>query len=310
MRYRTLGRTGLRVSEIGLGARTIGRDTDDQESIRTINRALDLGVNFFDTAESYGDGHSEEVFAQVLKTRRHEMILATKGGQVGPKVLDFSPEYMRKDLEASLRRLQIETIDLYQLHNGTPEATKQLEVYDFLDRCKQEGKIRYYGVSLPDRDDGLSTINSGRADTLQVVYNIFHQGLEDVLFPLCQRDNIGILARVPLERGLLSGKYTEYASSVPGQVARGDKFTPEVFERVNAAVDKVRFLVKGNVENLGEAALRFCLSHPAVSTVIPGMQRVSSVEANTKASKGPLPPEDLALLRELYRTEFQSFDYL
>lgn len=305
MEYRTLGRTGLQVSEVGLGARTIGRDTDDEESIRALHRAIDLGVNFFDTADAYGDGHSEELFAQVLKTRRNEVILATKGGQVRRGVLDFSPEYITGALEASLRRLQIDTIDLYQLHNGTPEAVEQGDVFDLLDRFKRDGKIRYYGVSLWDSDDGMAAIKSGRPDALQVVYNILHQQYEEELFPLCQRDNIGILARVPLERGLLSGKYTDFAANVTGQVARYDRFTPEEFEKVTAAVDKLKFLVTGDVESLGEAALRFCLSHPAVSTVIPGMQRVANVEANVKASKGPLPEEDLARLRELYRTEFR-----
>ena len=309
MQYRTLGRTGLQVSEVGLGARTIGRNTDDQESIRAIHRAIDLGVNFFDTADAYGEGHSEELFAQVLKTRRSEVILATKGGEVhGRGVRDFSPEHIAKALEASLRRLQIDTIDLYQLHNGTPEAIEQGDVLDLLDRFKRDGKIRYYGVSLWDTDDGMAAIKSGRIDALQVVYNILHQQYEEELFPLCQRDNIGILARVPLERGLLTGKYTDFASSVPGQVARDGRFTPEQFDKVKSALDKLQFLVKGDVENLGEAALRFCLSHPAVSTVIPGMQRMSNVEANVKASKGPLPEEDLSRLRELFRTEFRHMD--
>ena len=147
MRYRILGRTGLRVSEIGLGARTMGRNTDDQESLRALNRALDLEINFFDTSDKYQG--SEEVVAQVLKTRRQEIILATKGGQIRRNVFEPSPAYLTECLEGSLRRLQIETIDLYQLHQAGPDAMKRGDMWELLDRWKQEGKIRYYGFLWP-----------------------------------------------------------------------------------------------------------------------------------------------------------------
>ena len=141
------------------------------------------------------------------------------------------------------------------------------------------------------------------------MYNIFHQELEDELFPLALKNNVGIIARVPLERGLLTGKFTNYATDIVGDAVRGDRFTPEEFQKVSAAVEKLRFLVKGDVQNLGEAALRFVLSHPAVSMAIPGMQKVARVEENVKASNGPLPPEDLARLRQLYQTEFRPMDF-
>ena len=155
MQYRTLGRTGLRISEVGFGAMTIGGEifgaTDDQESLRALHRAIDLGLNFIDTADAYGRGHSEELLAQVLKTRRNEVVLATKGGNqftARQGLRNFDPDYITSALEQSLKRLQIETIDLYQLHNPSPEVMRRGDIFDRLDRFKREGKIRFYGVSL------------------------------------------------------------------------------------------------------------------------------------------------------------------
>ncbi|MBI3797673.1 MAG: aldo/keto reductase [Deltaproteobacteria bacterium] len=241
MQYRTLGRTGLRVSEIGFGAMTIGGEvfgaTDDQESLRALHRALDLGMNFIDTADAYGRGHSEELLAQVLKTRRHEVILATKGGNqftVRQGLRNFDPDYITSALEASLKRLQIETIDLYQLHNPSQEVMRRGEIFERLDRCKREGKIRFYGVSLEKTEDGIVAIETGKPDTLQVVYNILHQDPEEQLFPLAQRENIGILARVPLERGVLSGRFKNTAEFAQQDWRRG-VFSEEGLAQTQAA---------------------------------------------------------------------------
>jgi aryl-alcohol dehydrogenase-like predicted oxidoreductase len=180
----------LRVSDVGFGAMTIGGEifgtTDDQESLRALHRALDLGMNFIDTADAYGRGHSEELLAQVLKTRRNEVVLATKGGNqftVRQGLRNFDPDYITSALENSLKRLQIETIDLYQLHNPSPEVMRKGEIFERLDRCKREGKIRYYGVSLEKTTDGIVAIETGKPDTLQVVYNILHQTLKNNSFP-------------------------------------------------------------------------------------------------------------------------------
>jgi len=173
MQYRTLGRTGLRVSEVGFGAMTIGGEvfgaTDDQESLRALHRAIDLGINFIDTADAYGRGHSEELLAQVLKTRRNEVILATTGGNqftVRQGLRNFDPDYITSALEQSLKRLQIETIDLYQLHNPSPEVMRRGDIFARLDRFKREGKIRFYGVSLEKTADGIVAIETGKPDTL------------------------------------------------------------------------------------------------------------------------------------------------
>ncbi len=310
MQYRTLGRTGLRVSDIGFGAMTIGGEvfgaTDDQESLRALHRALDLGMNFIDTADAYGRGHSEELIAQVLKTRRKEVVLATKGGNqftVRQGLRNFDPDYITSALEQSLKRLQIETIDLYQLHNPSQEVMRRGDIFARLDRFKQEGKIRFYGVSLEKTDDGLVAIETGKPDTLQVVYNILHQDPEAQLFLLAQRDNVGIIARVPLERGVLSGRFRSTAEFAQKDWRRG-VFSEEGLAQTHAAVEKLGFLVKGEVPNLAQAALRFVLSNPVVSTVIPGIRTVQQAETNIAVSGKTLPTSDITRLRELYCSDF------
>jgi len=310
MHYRTLGRTGLQVSDVGFGAMTIGGEifgaTDDQESLRALHRALDLGMNFIDTADAYGRGHSEGLLAQVLKTRRNEVVLATKGGNqftVRQGVRNFDPDYITSALENSLKRLQIETIDLYQLHNPSPEVMRKGEIFERLDRCKHEGKIRFYGVSLEKTTDGIVAIETGKPDTLQVVYNILHQDPEEQLFPLAQQENIGIIARVPLERGVLSGRF-KATNEFSQKDWRAGVFSEEGLRQVQAAVKKLDFLMKGDVPNLAQAALRFVLSHPAVSSVIPGIRTVKQVEDNLVISGKTLPPEDVKHLQTLYRNEF------
>lgn len=298
------------MSDVGFGAMTIGGEifgtTDDQESLRALHRALDMGMNFIDTADAYGRGHSEELLAQVLKIRRKEVVLATKGGNqftVRQGLRNFDPDYITSALENSLKRLQIETIDLYQLHNPSAEVMKKGEIFERLDRCKREGKIRYYGVSLETTADGLVAIETGKPDTLQVVYNILHQDPEEQLFPLAQKENVGILARVPLERGVLSGRF-KATDEFYQKDWRAGVFSEDGLRQVQAAVDKLDFLVKGDVTNLAQAALRFILSHPAVSTVIPGIRTVKQVEDNLMISGKTLPSEEVARLRTLYRNEF------
>jgi aryl-alcohol dehydrogenase-like predicted oxidoreductase len=315
MEYRMLGRTGLRVSDVGFGAMTIGGEAfgpaDDAESLRALHHALDLGMNFIDTADAYGRGHSEELIAQVLKTRRKEVVLATKGGNqfaVRQGLRNFDPDYIAGALEQSLKRLQIDTIDLYQLHNPPAEVMRRGEIFELMDRVKRQGKIRFYGVSLETDDDGLVAIETGKPDTLQVVYNILHQDPEDELFALALKRNVGIIARVPLERGVLAGKFPS-----PDAFAKGDfrarMFSAQALAPLNAALDKLGFLVKGNVSNLAQAALAFVLSHPAVSAVIPGIRTTKQVDDNAAASGKRLAAEDLARLRQLYQSDFCSIAF-
>jgi len=315
MEYRILGRTGLRVSEVGFGAMTIGGEvfgaTDDAESLRAVNKAIDLGINLIDTADAYGRGHSEELLAQVLKTRRHEVILATKGGNqftVRQGQRNFDPDYITAALENSLERLGIETIDLYQLHNPSAEIMRQGEIFDRLDRFKREGKIRHYGVSLESVEDGLVAVENGRPDTLQVVYNIMHQDPEERLFPLAMQRNIGIIARVPLERGVLSGRFGRTETFAEDD-ARGQMFRDDKLNEMKSALAELEFLVKDDVSNLADAALRFTISHPAVSTVIPGIRSVAQAESNAGVGGKRLPEADLARLGELYRHRFHELPH-
>jgi len=285
--------------------------TDDQESLRALHRAIDLGINFIDTADAYGRGHSEELLAQVLKTRRNEVILATKGGNqftIRQGLRNFDPDYITSALEQSLKRLQIETIDLYQLHNPSPEVMRRGDIFDRLDRFKREGKIRFYGVSLEKTADGIVAIETGKPDTLQVVYNILHQDPEEQLFPLAQKEHIGIIARVPLERGVLSGRFTSTAEFAQRDWRRG-VFPDEALTQANAAVEQLQFLVKGEVPNLAQAALRFVLCHPAVSTMIPGIRTVKQAEDNAAASGKPLPAADVKRVQELYRSDFRQLPF-
>ncbi|MBI3301143.1 MAG: aldo/keto reductase, partial [Deltaproteobacteria bacterium] len=238
-------------------------------------------------------------------------ILATKGGNqftVRQGLRNFDPDYITSALEASLKRLQIETIDLYQLHNPSQEVMRRGDIFDRLDRFKREGKIRFYGVSLEKTADGVVAIETGKPDTLQVVYNILHQDPEETLFSLAQKENIGLIARVPLERGVLSGRFKSAAEFAQKDWRRG-VFPDDALAQVQAAVEKLGFLVKGDVPNLAQAALRFVLSHPTVSTVIPGIRTVQQVETNVAVSGKALPADDTARLRELYRSDFRQLPF-
>jgi aryl-alcohol dehydrogenase-like predicted oxidoreductase len=182
------------------------------------------------------------------------------------------------------------------------------EIFERLDRFKREGKIRFYGVSIETTADGIVAIETGKPDTLQVVYNILHQDPEERLFPLAQRENIGIIARVPLERGALSGRFRSTTGFVEKDWRRG-VFSDDQLAQVNAAVEKLQFVVKGDVPNLAHAALRFILSHPAVSAIIPGIRTVRQVEDNVAASGKRLPAEDLTRMRQLYRSDFRALAF-
>ncbi|WP_324718065.1 aldo/keto reductase [Carboxydochorda subterranea] len=312
MHYRTLGKTGLRVSEIGFGAWGIGKSmwvgAEDAESIRALNRAIDLGLNFIDTALAYGDGHSERLVGQVVRQRSGPIYVATK---VPPKNGEwparpgvpagevFPGAYVVDCAERSLRNLGLETIDVLQLHVWSDEWVGQGDWLDAVQRLKAQGKIRFFGISINDHqpDNALRLIETGVVDTVQVIYNIFDQSPEDRLFPACQRHNVGVIVRVPLDEGGLSGRITPDTTFPPGDwrndYFRGDR-KRQVYERVQRILRDLAI----TAEQLPEVALRFTLSHPAVSTVIPGMRSVAHVERNVSAGDGKgLPPEQLRKLK-------------
>lgn len=312
MNYRTLGRTGLKVSEVGYGAWGIGAKqwigASDDESARALDRAIDLGLNFIDTALAYGDGHSEKIVGQVVKKRKDRIFVATK---VPPKnrkwpaeraipVQEVYPgDYVTACTEESLRNLGLETIDLQQLHVWTDEFARAGDWLPAVEKLKKQGKIRHFGISLGEHtpENGLEAVESGLVDSVQVIYNIFDQSPEDKLFPLCAKKNVGVLARVPFDEGGLTGRITP-ESTFPKEDWRNHYFKGDRKKEVYARVQKIAADLAIPLDRLPEVALRFTLSHPAVSTVIPGMRSVKNAEANCAVSDGKgLPAGQLSKLR-------------
>jgi aryl-alcohol dehydrogenase-like predicted oxidoreductase len=309
MKYRLLGRTGIQVSEIGYGAWGIGGKQwmggSDDESIRALRRAMELGVNFIDTALAYGDGHSEKLAGKAVREGQHRIHLASKippknrlwPAQPGIGIESVFPyEYILRCTEDSLRNLKVDTLDLQQLHVWNPEWFHRDEWRRAFEELKTAGKVRAVGVSLHDHqpDSGLELVQSGLVDTVQVVYNIFDQSPEKNLFPLAQKMNVGVLARSPFDEGSLTGTITESTEFNPKEFRafyfRGD--------RKKQVVEHVAALERDLDDPLAEIALRFAVSHPVVAAAIPGMRTVRNVERNVAAAdKGPLDAATLQILK-------------
>ena len=312
MRYRILGRTDLRVSVIGLGTMVHAGHfgpMKDEDSLSAIDAAFELGVNFIDTSDAYGAGYSETLLGKALKGRRDHVILATKGGNVmtGPNrgKRNFAPEYIDGVLHESLKRLQTDYIDLYQLHNPTVDVIERGEVWEVLEKRKQEGKIRHYGVSINTMEEGIAAVQDGRSDTIQVEYNLLTQEPADKIFPFAQQANIGIIARIPLRRGVLTGKMTQADEArFQGEDVRARSFKGEAFAKELAKAEQLRFLVHGPVKTLGQAAIAFCVAHPAVSITIPGARNEEQMRENAVAGDITLPAEDLAKVATLWQQGF------
>jgi aryl-alcohol dehydrogenase-like predicted oxidoreductase len=314
MKYRTLGKTGLRVSAVGLGTMVHAGHfgaMNDSESLAAIDTALDLGINFIDTSDAYGAGYSETLLGNALKGRRDKVVLATKGGNVmvgpdrGKRI--FDPDYIGKVMDGSLKRLHTDYIDLYQLHNPTVDVIERGEVWRVLERAKQAGKIRHYGVSINTMEEGAAAVGDGRAETIQVEYNLLAQEPAATFFPAAQQASVGIIARVPLKRGILTGKLTQADEQrFQGEDVRARSFKGEAFAKELAKAEQLKFLVHGPVKNLTQAAIAFCLAHPAVSIVIPGARNAEQMRENASGSAVDLPPEDLAKTAELWRHSFAT----
>lgn len=312
MQYKILGRTGLRVSVIGLGTMVHAGHfgpMKDEESLSAIDAALELGVNFIDTSDAYGAGYSETLLGNALKGRRDKVILATKGGNVmvgpnkGKRI--FAPDYIDDVLHGSLKRLQTDWIDLYQLHNPDVEVIERGDVWEVLEKRKKEGKIRHIGVSINTMAEGIAAAKGGRAETIQVEYNLLTQEPAEEIFPHAQAANAGIIARLPLKRGILTGKLTQADEQrFQGEDVRARSFKGEAFAKELAKAEKLRFLVHGPVKTLGQAALAFCVAHPVVSIAIPGARNAQQMRENATGGDVTLPPEDLARIAELWRSGF------
>lgn len=312
MQIRELGRTKLKISEIGFGAWAIGGSwwgkSDDTISLKALRHALDLGVNFIDTAEVYGDGHSEQLIAKVYRERKGKFHVATK---IPPKNYKwpaingtpikeaFPAQWVRDHTEKSLRNLKMDCVDIQQLHVWAPNWVQETEWYETMVKLREEGKIRFIGVSLNDHepDEAVELVRSGMVDVVQVIHNIFDQSPQDRLFPACQEKNVGVIARVPLDEGSLTGKFTAETTFPEGDWRR-DYFPKEAMKETVERVEKLKFLVRDEIKSLTVAALKFCLSHPAVSTVIPGIRNPEQADQNCSASDGILlKPDELEKLK-------------
>jgi len=308
LRLRPLGKTGLRVSEVGFGAWAIGGQafgpTDDRESVAALRRALDLGVNFIDTADTYGDGRSERLVAEAVAGRREAVILATKVGNnfyEGPLRKDFSDRYLQFAVEKSLERLRTDRIDLYQLHNPTLEEIREGRVFETLEDLVREGKIRFYGVSVRDAPEARAVIAHGGSAALQLVHNLNFASLLPEIGEEARAAGMGIVARTPLDYGMLAGKWTS-ETVFPAGDHRSRRWTREQFLARWEGTQRFRFLVPAEAPSLAEAALRFVLSSPAVSVVIPGARTPAQAEANARAGEGPpgLSAEALARIAAIH----------
>jgi aryl-alcohol dehydrogenase-like predicted oxidoreductase len=314
MKYRTLGKTGLRVSAIGLGTMVHAGHfgpMKDSESLGAIETALDLGVNFIDTSDAYGAGYSETLLGNALKGKRNKVIIATKGGNVmvgpnrGKRI--FEPDYISRVMDESLQRLQTDYIDLYQLHNPTVDVIRQGEVWDVLERAKQAGKIRHYGVSINTMEEGIAAAEDGRSETIQVEYSLLAQEPAEKIFPLAHKANVGIIARIPLKRGILTGKLSQADEArFQGEDVRARSFKGEAFAKDLAKADQLRFLVHGPVKSLGQAALAFCIAHPAVAITIPGARNAEQMRENAAGADVEITAADLQRIADLWRSNFAA----
>ncbi len=322
MNYREFGRTGWKISEISFGAWAIGGAwgaVDDKDSLAALHAALDAGVNFFDTADVYGDGRSERLLAKLRKERKEDFFVATKAGR---RLREQTPEgYSRENLstfiERSLRNLETETLDLLQLHCPPTQVYYMPEVFDILDDLAKTGKIRHYGVSVEKVEEAIKAIEFPNVQSVQLIFNIFRQRPADKFFDLASRHKVGILARVPLASGMLTGKITRESKFAKDDhrsfnrrgeaFDRGETFSGVDFKAGLSAVEELKKLVPAEA-TLTQLALQWILGFPAVTCAIPGAKRPEQVAENAAASDLPaLSPDTMKKIRALYDAEIKPF---
>jgi aryl-alcohol dehydrogenase-like predicted oxidoreductase len=316
MEYRTLGRTGWNISTIGFGAWGIGGDawgsTDDQESLAALHRAIDAGVNFIDTADVYGDGHSEQLVARVRKERTEPLVIATKAGRrLNPHTAaGYNRANLTAFVERSLRNLETEALDLLQLHCPPSAVYSTAEVFAILDDLVQQGKVRFYGVSVERVDEALQALNYPNVQSVQIIFNMFRLKPAEEFFAAARAQQVGILARVPLASGLLSGKFgatTQFAANDHRNYNRhgeafdqGETFSGVDYQTGLEAVESLRPLVPAG-ETLAQFALRWILMFPEVTTAIPGAKNPAQALLNAQAADlPPLSEDQLRTVQDIY----------
>jgi aryl-alcohol dehydrogenase-like predicted oxidoreductase len=315
MIYRELGRTGWKVSAVSFGAWAIGSTwgpVDADESLKALHKAVDLGVNFFDTADVYGDGHSERLLAQLKSERSEEIIIATKAGRrLDSQVAEaYTAENLTAFIDRSLQNLKVESLDLLQLHCPPIDVYYRPPVFEALDDLVKQGKIRFYGVSVERVEEALKAIEYPNVQSVQIIFNIFRQRPADLFFGEAKRRQVGILARLPLSSGMLTGKFTKDSQFSPedhrafnrqGEAFdRGETFSGVDYETGLTAVEELRPLVPVGM-TLTQFALRWILMNDAVTCAIPGAKRPEQVEENVRAADfPPLPDQAMRAVSELY----------
>lgn len=321
MKYRPLGRTGFSVSEVSLGAWQIGGSwgtVSEGDAIGVLHQSIDSGVNFFDTADVYGDGRSERLIAQVIKERREPITVATKAGRrLNPHhAAGYNRENLTAFVERSLRNLSRETLDLVQLHCPPTDVYYRPEVFAVLDDLKRAGKILHYGVSVERVEEAIKAIEYPGVETVQIIFNAFRQRPREVFFPLAAARRVGILARLPLSSGLLSGKInrqTQFAADDHRsfnrhgeQFDRGETFSGIDFDVALDAVEELRKVVSPGTA-MAHFALRWILDHPAVTCVIPGARNAAQALDNALASALPaLTVEQMAAVDRIYDSRIRE----
>jgi len=322
MRYRQLARTGVEVSEIGFGCWTVGTtwwgDRPESEAVRLLHRARDLGITFFDTADTYGNGQGETILARAFGGQRDRIVIATKFGydfytHAGPRSgqrelpQDFSPAFVRKALEESLRRLATDYVDIYQLHNPRLDAIQRDDVFAELDRLKDEGKIRACGLALGPAiggtEHGDEAMRTRQVDTLQIIYNLLEQDPGRRFFPLAREQGVGVIVRVPHSSGVLEGKYT-LETTFPPSDHRSHRPRQWLVDGLQK-LERLEFLTAGGGRTIGQFALRYVLAESSIVSALPNIYDEEQLVEFAGASDTPDPTaEELARIADLYAHNF------
>jgi aryl-alcohol dehydrogenase-like predicted oxidoreductase len=316
MELRTLGKTGIEVSAISIGTWQVGgkwgSSFDDANADTILNKAIDSGINFIDTADVYSDGESEKAVGRIVKSRSEKIYVATKcGRQIQPHVNEgYQPAVLRKYVEDSLKRLQLETIDLIQLHCPPTQVYYRSEIFELFDQLKAEGKIQNLGVSVEKVEEALKAIEYDNVSTVQIIFNMFRQRPAELFFSEAKKKNIGIIVRVPLASGLLTGKFSAQSSFTNGDhrqfnrngeaFDKGETFSGIDYATGLVAVEALKEIFPGQT-NLAPIALKWILQFDAVSCIIPGASNIKQVDSNVSALQMPgFTPEQLAAVQQVY----------
>ena len=322
MNYRQLGKTGFTISEISLGTWQVGGKWGDsfshENADRILNEAVDAGINFIDTADVYGDGESEKAVGRLVRSRSERIYIATKcGRRLQPHTNEaYQPDVLRKFVEDSLRNMGLDTLDLIQLHCPPTDVYYRPEIFELFDRLKSEGKIQHLGVSVEKVEEGLKAIEFPNVTTVQIIFNMFRQRPAELFFGEAKRRDVGIIVRVPLASGLLTGKFnpnTTFSANDHRNFNRegaafdkGETFSGVDYETGLAAVDELRTVFPED-SNLAPDALRWILTFDAVSCIIPGASNPEHLTSNLQALERPaLSPEQLAVIRRIYEERIKN----